>query len=596
MRVLNELIEELTERVAREGGYPVLIYEAPTGYGKTVASINFYRVLSKYYMSSGLIHVLPMRSIATEFYCKVVNSVSGDEVSYCKEVSEDPIIGKAIRELRLAKHDIGYQFMDFIDSSKAPYFLKTVLITTFNSFFHNLARFPIAELRKYGRHYEIPRTSIFTSSVVLDEAHLYGGDPGSGDEKTLFTALVVGIKALVEARVPILIESATLPKQFTEAVINMVRATGVNPKVISFRYGVRCGNAVGNTVLECHDDEYVVKCLSLKWFTKVIDDEAISRIVEHHTSVGHRVLVVRNTVGKAVKTYLKIRERLNEDEVEIIHGHFTTKDRTEKLSRCRKAKVVVSTQVIEAGVNISFNTLITDAASPSSIAQRAGRVLRMFEDEDAYVYVVKSDGDGVYDKSVTINFTSKLVEITEKSNYNIDWRIPSNKLIDNRISFLKLINDVYQGLDLEVDSKRYVDFVDIISSPIISQDRLNMIYRKSEGLIYSSILLPVYVGMRPVQTLNELIENSVPLSTNFIRVNLNKILEVDGDGLSVIVLIEGDSDEPSTYIGESKMPLKILEDPVEFLTRSLSGNGQTLIPLAFIARPEVYNKVTGLVV
>ncbi|MEM2207017.1 MAG: hypothetical protein QXK16_07340, partial [Sulfolobales archaeon] len=151
MRVLNELIEELTERVAREGGYPVLIYEAPTGYGKTVASINFYRVLSKYYMSSGLIHVLPMRSIATEFYCKVVNSVSGDEVSYCKEVSEDPIIGKAIRELRLAKHDIGYQFMDFIDSSKAPYFLKTVLITTFNSFFHNLARFPIAELRKYRR-------------------------------------------------------------------------------------------------------------------------------------------------------------------------------------------------------------------------------------------------------------------------------------------------------------------------------------------------------------------------------------------------------------------------------------------------------------
>ncbi|MEM2158445.1 MAG: CRISPR-associated helicase Cas3', partial [Sulfolobales archaeon] len=352
------------------------------------------------------------------------------------------------------------------------------------------------------RHYEVPRTSIFTSGIVLDEAHLYGGDPGSGDERSLFTAFIVGIKALAEARVPLLIESATLPKQLIDIMMDTIKGVGITPYLISFKYGTKCEEAVkSGNILECHDDDYVAKCLDINWMTEVIEDDKVVEVVKNHISVGHKVLIVRNTVDKAVKTYLKLREMF--DDVEIIHGRFTKRDRAEKLRKCRAARLVVSTQVIEAGVNISFNVLITDAASPSSIVQRAGRVLRLFEDRDAYVYVVKSDGDGVYDKSVTTNFVSKLGEITKDSRHIIDWRIPSNGLINHnsRISFIKLLNEAYQGLELTIDPKRYVRFLDVISLPITTQKDLNKVYEESKGLVYSSILFPVYVYEKPPNTL-----------------------------------------------------------------------------------------------
>ncbi|MCX8186885.1 MAG: CRISPR-associated helicase Cas3' [Sulfolobales archaeon] len=592
MRILNQLVVDVADKSFRNSEIPAIIYEAPTGYGKTTSSLNFYHVSRSYGLASGLIHVLPMRSIATELYCKMINSISDNLPNHCKEVGVDPIIKETMSKLSLSQDEIGYQFMDFIDPSKTPYFLKAILITTFNSFFHNLARFTVSELWKSRKHYETPRASILTSCMVLDEAHLYGGDPGSGDEKSLFTALVVSVKSLVEARVPILIESATLPDQLINILRSVIRDSGANPKIVSFKHGIKCGdNLMDGNVLECHDDEYLSKCLQLNWNTDVVSDDKVIDVVKNHVMSGHKVLVVRNTVEKAIETYCKLKEDL--DDVELIHGRFTAKDRAKKLKLCRKAKIVVSTQVIEAGVNLSFNVLITDAASPSSVVQRAGRVLRYFEDRDAYVYVVESEGDYVYDREITTNFTSSLKNLVKDLKHVIDWRIPSDKTVDGRVSFLTLINQTYQGAIFNIDPRKYVMFSDVISSPTISQKVLSSTYAEFPGLLYSSILFPIYVGDGKLpDNLHELIENSVPLSLDFISSNLPTLLESKDGKLSVLEL-KCDEDFNVCELTKNEIDVQSIKKPIELLNPNQYRSG---IPLSFVAKPKTYSQDLGLVV
>lgn len=592
-RVLNDIVVKASENSLKEGGVPAIIYEAPTGYGKTTSSITFYSTLNKYGVASGLIHVLPMRSIAVELYCKVANAL-GQVSEYCREFETDGVIAKAVNALGIPCVDVGYQFMDFIDPLKSPFFLKTILITTFNSFFHNLARFPVSELRKYVRHYEVPRAAILTSSVVFDEAHLYGGDPGVGDENSLITAFIVSAKALAEARVPLLIESATLPDQVRNLLRNSIRSTGIAPKVISFRYGgIKCDiENVSHSDVECYDEEYVDTCLNVEWVTKVIDEEDSIDIVRQHVDSGHRVLVVRNTVEKAVGTYLKLKELLN--DVELIHGRFTKSDRALKLLKCRSSSAVVSTQVIEAGVNISFDVLVTDSASPSSIVQRAGRVARKCEGGRAYVYVVKSSGDGVYDEELTKIFTIKLKNAVELGNV-IEWRIPSSGLIKGRISFLKLLNESYRGVSLKLDPDRYINFIDVISRPVIRHDTLTKVYERFEGLLYSSLLFPIYVGEVIPVDLSELLEDSIPLSLDFIRSNLSKLLKFK-DGLVSVIALKCRGELSRCELVEYGIKSSVLNAPVKLLTYRWWDNDYLIIPLSFMSRPGVYSREIGLAV
>lgn len=592
-RILNDLVLRISEESVRRGLNPAIIYEAPTGYGKTASSLSFYAVLSKYEMTSGLIHVLPMRSITTELYCKLINAL-GHHIEYCKDFSNDVALLTALTSLRITYKDVGYQFMDYIDPSKSPFFLKEILITTFNSFFHNLARFPVGELRKYRKHYEVPRMSIFTASIVLDEAHLYGGDPGSGSEEDLITSFIVSVKALARARVPLLIESATLPHQIRDELKYIMTTEGVSPKLVLFNYGTsKCSDDLGLGDIECYDEEYVNSCLNVRWVTKVIDDD-VSGIVDlaiNHMSQGHKVLIVRNTVEKAVKTFLKLKEHAS--NVTLIHGRFTEADRALKLRECRSSRIVVSTQVIEAGVNMNFDVLITDAASPSSIVQRAGRVARGCNSSEAYVYIVKSDGDGVYDPRLTKSFLHRVINVLSQG-HQIEWRIPSNKVFSTWISFLRILEEVYKDADakLAVDSSRYVNFLDIVTRPIISTNDLISVYRKFCGLLYSSTLLPLYVDNELPQTIDEVFKNSVPLSVRFIMRNSSTILLTTNDMIQVIAL-ECNDEISECRITKERIKKEVLSNPINLLMMRWDSR---LIPLAFISKPGIYQRDIGLTV
>ena len=102
---------------------------------------------------------------------------------------------------------------------------------------------------------------------------------------------------------------------------------------------------------------------------------------------GGCVLVVRNTVANAQRSYETLRAVFG-DDVRLVHSRFTQQDRQDNdewlvrtfgkpgKSRRPKRAIVVGTQVVEQSLDIDFDVLYSDLAPIDLLFQRMGRVHR----------------------------------------------------------------------------------------------------------------------------------------------------------------------------------------------------------------------------
>ncbi|MCX7858584.1 MAG: CRISPR-associated helicase Cas3' [Chloroflexus sp.] len=98
-------------------------------------------------------------------------------------------------------------------------------------------------------------------------------------------------------------------------------------------------------------------------------------------------LVICNTVSRARALYRELKQAAPEIEVMLLHSQFLPDDRRRieqelrqrlgvDADRARANLIVVATQAIEVGVDISAEVLHTELAPPASLIQRAGRCAR----------------------------------------------------------------------------------------------------------------------------------------------------------------------------------------------------------------------------
>ncbi|MBE2283335.1 MAG: DEAD/DEAH box helicase [Prosthecobacter sp.] len=123
------------------------------------------------------------------------------------------------------------------------------------------------------------------------------------------------------------------------------------------------------------------------------DAKLIADIVKHHremvqslqqapADIPRRTLIIVNTVDRAVRVYAAIKAALGENHAEdllLMHSRFRPNERLEQTQRLKAAhssQIVIATQVIEAGVDVSSAILWTEIAPLASIVQRLGRLNR----------------------------------------------------------------------------------------------------------------------------------------------------------------------------------------------------------------------------
>ncbi len=128
--------------------------------------------------------------------------------------------------------------------------------------------------------------------------------------------------------------------------------------------------------------------------------ELATEVLATHRN-NSRTLVVVNTVKRALELFTALNKTKPKPRAEMVllHSRFRPPDRARAVARLLaepgpQGMIVVSTQVVEAGVDVSAQTLFTELAPWPSLVQRFGRCNRRGEYiRDAAVYWLNLPGE-----------------------------------------------------------------------------------------------------------------------------------------------------------------------------------------------------------
>ncbi|MYC26372.1 MAG: CRISPR-associated helicase Cas3' [Gammaproteobacteria bacterium] len=122
--------------------------------------------------------------------------------------------------------------------------------------------------------------------------------------------------------------------------------------------------------------------------------EEASKILKLHKP-GTPTAVIVNTVERAQYLYETLSKMTN-TECKLMHSRFRAHERkalNEYVSKLGENDdvIIIATQVLEAGIDVSFQTLVTELAPWSSMVQRFGRCNRRGNLNDAKAYWINLD-------------------------------------------------------------------------------------------------------------------------------------------------------------------------------------------------------------
>src|SRR5699024_4672054 len=120
--------------------------------------------------------------------------------------------------------------------------------------------------------------------------------------------------------------------------------------------------------------------------------EETDRIIQQNISENEKVLIVVNTIQESQTIYENIKENYPDIPKLLLHSRFKRGDRnikekqligldeegkpTYEFNTTNEACIVVSTQIVEVSLDISFDVMITASAPLDALIQRFGRVNR----------------------------------------------------------------------------------------------------------------------------------------------------------------------------------------------------------------------------
>jgi CRISPR-associated endonuclease/helicase Cas3 len=228
--------------------------------------------------------------------------------------------------------------------------------------------------------------------VILDEVHAY--------DAYMTTLLERLLRWLAALGCPVVLLSATLPADKREKLLAAYSGNPVTPKRLdtsedgwgAYPRLVRVG--VGVEAAEVRNfaaDPSRDKKIRLSW----VEDDNLPRNIKDKLGNGGCVAVIRNTVGLAQDTYLRLKEVFADTDVavELFHARFPFGRRKqiedevlEKYGKGTDGKadnpkrptmsILVATQVIEQSLDLDFDVMYSDVAPVDLVLQRAGRLHR----------------------------------------------------------------------------------------------------------------------------------------------------------------------------------------------------------------------------
>ena len=317
--------------------YKLFTLTAPTGYGKTLTALNFALKFNK----SRIIYALPFTSIIDQTYDIVAKIYKNSDILVSKAHHKT-----TIGEENLTEED-RYSKIKFLMESFSGEINVTTLYQLIFALFGNKNKDNV----KFNQ--------LKNSVVIIDEAQAIPYN---------FRKDFILLCEIISQRLGtiFIFMSATMPVIKSE-----------NFKEIS------------NLDYFSKQDRYVIKWLDIGG-----EDELLGKICEAVSDKN--TLVVVNTIKKAQELFAKLKDKFN---CFCLNGYMydNHKRATIEAVKCAidKSKIdplvskilLISTQSIEAGVDLDFDVGFREVSPISSIIQTAGRVNRHFGATRGELYV-----------------------------------------------------------------------------------------------------------------------------------------------------------------------------------------------------------------
>lgn len=456
----NMLLESsfnLKRNIGLNKDYNIFYLNMPTGGGKTNTSMKLALDLIENTDANRIIYAMPFINIIEQNYDVICKNFG---------LNED---NAEIRKIYSASETL----FDDEDISKIilgdSFFNYPVICTTFSTFFNGLI--DTSKRNKY-------KLSAFTNSVViLDEIQALPLDN--------WISLYYLITEMSEKyNIYFIIMSATLPN-FEKLKLDYDAELECNPScsLISspekyFNHYIFDRTNIVDTIIDLsvNDEEYLKQCLH-------------DKIIKPNFDMGYKKgLIILNTIKTSRLIFDLLNEYNDEFDIDLLNSSLLPSVKQNIIYKINNMKnfnneyILVSTQSIEAGVDVSFDFVVRDFAILDSIEQVRGRCNRSRE-------LNKKDPNkkgNVY----LINLKNKSTEINSYiyNDNEIETRIKETKnLLSNNLNYdYEDIEQYYDDVSLNInriadekeDDFRYNDRENIKRWNLMEYSKLN----KDDGI------------------------------------------------------------------------------------------------------------------
>lgn len=321
---------------------------------------------------------------------------------------------------------------------------------------------------KYKGYEKIYATMAY-SKIVIDEIQAYSPE--------IVAIILKGLQMINNIGGKFMIMTATLPRIYKDELKKMG---------IDFKYNQFLKNEKRHKI-KIYDDEIINNC-----------DEIIQK------SSKSKVLIIVNTINKAIEVYKKIKNNGGKN-VNLLHSRFILQDRNLKeteikefSSNKKNTGIWITTQIVEASLDIDFDYLYTEMSTLDSLFQRLGRCYRnrSYDKKEENVFVFTKNVSGikyVYDEdifNISINLLKKYDGeiLNEKDKVDLVDKLYSEETLyetnfyKNFKNGMRILNNIVDYENSKTDAQkllRNIENLEVIPK-IIYDENLDLFRKYNE--------------------------------------------------------------------------------------------------------------------
>ncbi|MEY3220310.1 MAG: hypothetical protein RIT27_1667 [Pseudomonadota bacterium] len=384
----SKIAEEVLDTWQQNVQHHLFTFTSPTGSGKTLAILNAALKIREQIQKDK--NYLP-RII----YCLPFTAIIDQNYAVFEDVLKSSIKDKITHDLLLKHHHL----TDFVfNTEKAEYEIdgvgqlltetwqSEIVVTTFYQLLYTLFSPLNANLKRAGQ--------LAGSIILMDEVQAI--------PVKYWQAIRNTFKTLAE----------TFNTKF-------VLLTATHPLIFEKEKSIE--------LLPTHD--FYFKSLSRLQLhcnpnSSINLEEFSNKIIEQHHQTKKAILIILNTKSAVKKLYELLKEQLDDSLILTLSTNFTPMDRKVRIRlikrwlRNNKSCIVITTQLIEAGVDVSFPIVHRDFAPLDSLIQSAGRCNRNNDENQGniYIWTLQNEQNKKFHERI---YDSSLIESTifEQSTY-----------------------------------------------------------------------------------------------------------------------------------------------------------------------------------